>query len=79
MHINKKIKAAKKNAPRGFAPAAVAPPNTIAPKQVIREYRNAQGWVKGGDRHCPLLYIRGSMLHNCLKKRYSLSELPGIL
>jgi len=24
MHINKKIKAAKKNAPRGFAPAAVA-------------------------------------------------------
>ena len=43
MHINKKIKAATKNAPRGFAPAAVAPRNAIAPEQVIGEYRKRRG------------------------------------
>jgi hypothetical protein len=38
-----------------LAPTILMPPLTLSPKNVIPHYRNAQGWVKGGDRHCPLL------------------------
>jgi len=35
----------------------MAPPIAIKPEQVILQYYKAQGWVKGGDMHSPLLYF----------------------
>jgi hypothetical protein len=48
-------------------PPLLKPPIAITPEQVILQYRNAQGWIKVGDRHCPLLYLMKNF-HNDGKK-----------
>jgi hypothetical protein len=69
------------NAHGSFTPTTVVPPpNAITPEQVLRHYRKAQAWVKGGDRHCPLLSSNGSKRKNYQKiKRDLKSDIPCLL
>jgi hypothetical protein len=56
------------NVRRGFTPTTVVPsPNAIYSQQVICHYRKVQRWVKGGDRHCPLLSGKRLKLQNFQK------------